>query len=170
MVRSTRDTGYWVYNRWSTENVSWYICQNTHHPKHKLVKGWTFDSTKNTNLAQLGKINKGFQLKSARDILFITGRPWIIYSKGKDTRDTEVYNRWLTKDVNWYICQNTHHPKGGLEKANQLTGWTFESTKGRRILLNWGHKPKECMRYNIHYRQNVDRTLALDILSITVRT
>ena len=71
--------------------------QNTHHPKRKLVKGWLFDSTKNTNLAQLGKINKGFQLKSAWDILFITGRPWTIYSKGKDTRDTEVYNRWLTK-------------------------------------------------------------------------
>ena len=37
--------------------------------------------------------------KSAWDILFITGRPWIIHSKGKDTRDTGywVYNRWLTK-------------------------------------------------------------------------
>ena len=51
-----------------------FYCQNTHHPKHKLVKGWMFDSTKNTNLTLLGKINKGFQPKSERDILFITVR------------------------------------------------------------------------------------------------
>ena len=28
--------------------------------------------------------------------------------------------------------------KGGLKKKTQLTGWTFDSAKGIRILLDWG--------------------------------
>ena len=51
--------------------------------KANLFIGWMFDSTRNTNLTRLGKINKGFRPKSAWDILFITGRPWIIYSQGR---------------------------------------------------------------------------------------
>jgi hypothetical protein len=46
-------------------------------------------------------------------------------------------------------------------------GWTFDSEKGVRILLDWGRtkaSTKECMRYTIYYRQNVDNILAWTII------